>query len=91
MMDTRDCACGHTTVRDDAAQWFVRLQEPVADVAVRRQFQAWLDEFTQLADLPPHDWLMEKIERARQAAPGPSRIVVKGPLGLRVLRKVDNS
>ncbi|EJM59940.1 FecR family protein [Pseudomonas sp. GM48] len=47
MMDTRDCACGQTTVRDDAAQWFVRLQEPVTDVAVRRQFQAWLDEHPQ--------------------------------------------
>lgn len=47
MMDTRDCACGQTTVRDDAAQWFVRLQEPVVDVEVRRRFQAWLDEHSQ--------------------------------------------
>ncbi|VVP65344.1 hypothetical protein PS918_00096 [Pseudomonas fluorescens] len=47
MMDTRDCACGQTTVRDEAAQWFVRLQEPVIDVDVRRQFEAWLDEHPQ--------------------------------------------
>jgi transmembrane sensor len=47
MMDTRDCACGQTAVRDDAAQWFVRLQEPVVDVEVRRQFQVWLDEHPQ--------------------------------------------
>lgn len=47
MMDTRDCACGQTTVRDDAAQWFVRLQEPVVDVEVRRRFQVWLDEHSQ--------------------------------------------
>lgn len=47
MMDTRDCACGQATVRDDAAQWFVRLQEPVVDVEVHRRFQAWLDEHSQ--------------------------------------------
>jgi transmembrane sensor len=47
MMDTRDCACGRTAVRDDAAQWFVRLQEPVADVEVQRRFQAWLDQHPQ--------------------------------------------
>jgi transmembrane sensor len=47
MMDTRDCACGQTTVRDEAAQWFVRLQEPVTDVEMRRQFQHWLDEHPQ--------------------------------------------
>jgi len=47
MMDTRDCACGKTRVRDDAAQWFVRLQEPVTEVEMRRQFQDWLDEHPQ--------------------------------------------
>ncbi len=47
MMDTRDCACGQTAVRDDAAQWFVRLQEPVADVEMRRQFQLWLEQHPQ--------------------------------------------
>jgi transmembrane sensor len=48
MMDTRDCACGQTTVRDDAARWFVRLQEPA--VRCRRaavRFEAWLDEHPQ--------------------------------------------
>lgn len=47
MMDTRDCACGQTTVRDEAAHWFVRLQEPVVDVDARRQFDAWLNEHPQ--------------------------------------------
>ncbi|WP_085726913.1 FecR family protein [Pseudomonas sp. R37(2017)] len=47
MMDTRDCACGQTAVRDEAAQWFVRLQEPVADVDVQRRFQLWLDQHPQ--------------------------------------------
>lgn len=43
-MDTRDCACGQTTVRDDAARWFVRLQEPAVDVEVYRRFETWLNE-----------------------------------------------
>ncbi|HEF4761232.1 TPA: FecR family protein [Pseudomonas putida] len=47
MMDTRDCACGQTTVRDEAARWFVRLQEPAVDVGVYRQFETWLDEHPQ--------------------------------------------
>ncbi|MGE8066369.1 FecR family protein [Pseudomonas sp. NPDC089569] len=47
MMDTRDCACGQTTVRDEAACWFVRLQEPVVDVDARRRFEAWLNEHPQ--------------------------------------------
>ena len=47
MMDTRDCACGQTTVRDEAARWFVRLQEPAVDVEMHRQFQSWLDEHSQ--------------------------------------------
>jgi transmembrane sensor len=47
MMDTRDCACGQTAVRDEAARWFVRLQEPVVDVEERQRFDAWLEEHPQ--------------------------------------------
>ncbi|WCM49816.1 FecR family protein [Pseudomonas sp. WJP1] len=47
MMDTRDCACGQTTVRDEAARWFVRLQEPAVDVDAQRQFESWLKEHPQ--------------------------------------------
>ena len=50
MMDTRDCACGQTTVRDDAARWFVRLQEPAVDVVEYRRFEAWLNEHPQHQD-----------------------------------------
>ncbi|WP_339501294.1 FecR family protein [Pseudomonas silesiensis] len=50
MMDTRDCACGQTTVRDEAAQWFVRLQEPAVDVEERRNFERWLNEHPQHRD-----------------------------------------
>ncbi|VVO88270.1 hypothetical protein PS862_02200 [Pseudomonas fluorescens] len=50
MMDTRDCACGQTTVRDEAARWFVRLQEPAVDVEERRRFERWLNEHPQHRD-----------------------------------------
>ena len=48
MMDTRDCACGQTAVLDEAAQWFVRLQEPAIDVEEHRRFERWLNQH------PPH-------------------------------------
>lgn len=50
MMDTRDCACGQTTVRDEAARWFVRLQEPAVDVEEHRRFELWLNEHSQHRD-----------------------------------------
>ena len=50
MMDTRDCACGQTAVRDEAARWFVRLQEPVVDVEERQRFEVWLGEHPQHRD-----------------------------------------
>ncbi len=50
MMDTRDCACGQTTVRDDAARWFVRLQEPVVSADEQQRFDAWLNEHPQHRD-----------------------------------------
>ncbi|AMQ83885.1 MULTISPECIES: FecR family protein [Pseudomonas] len=50
MTDTRDCACGQTTVRDDAAGWFVRLQEPTVSVDEQQRFDAWLNEHPQHRD-----------------------------------------
>ena len=50
MMDTRDCACGQTTVRDDAARWFVRLQEPTVDAEQYQNFETWLNEHPQHRD-----------------------------------------
>ncbi|MBV4551070.1 FecR family protein [Pseudomonas sp. SWRI102] len=44
MMDSRECACGQSRVRDEAAQWFVRLQSPVMGVDERERFEAWLGE-----------------------------------------------
>ncbi len=50
MMETRDCACGQTTVRDDAARWFVRLQEPAIDADEQQRFDAWLNRHPQHRD-----------------------------------------
>ncbi|MCF4998613.1 DUF4880 domain-containing protein [Pseudomonas syringae] len=50
MTDIRDCACGRTTVRDEAARWFVRLQEPAVSVDEQQRFDAWLAEHPQHRD-----------------------------------------
>lgn len=42
MTQIGECACGQATVRDEAAQWFVRLQEPAIAVEERQRFDAWL-------------------------------------------------
>jgi transmembrane sensor len=47
MMETRDCACGQAAVRDEAAAWFVRLQEPNVSVEQRQRFDAWLNAHSQ--------------------------------------------
>ena len=44
MMDNHECPCGQDKVRDEAAQWFVRLQAPVMGVDERQRYEAWLDE-----------------------------------------------
>ena len=62
MMDTRDCACGPTAVRDEAARWFVVLQEPVVDVLERQQFAAWL------AEHPQHHYEFQVLEGMWSAA-----------------------
>jgi hypothetical protein len=53
-----------------------------------KDFRTWIDEFVQLADLPSHDWLIERVQDALAKTRGPARIVVRGPLELRVMRKV---
>ncbi|WP_017905518.1 FecR family protein [Pseudomonas asplenii] len=44
MMDTRDCNCDPTTVRDEAAAWFVRVQEAPLSAAQQAEFDAWRNE-----------------------------------------------
>lgn len=50
MMEPRDCACGQTMVRDEAARWFVRLQEPTISADEQQRFDAWLSEHPQHRD-----------------------------------------
>jgi hypothetical protein len=51
------------------------------------EFRAWIDEFVRLGDLPPHDWLIEKVENACKVCRDKTKIVARGPLTMRVLRK----
>ena len=50
MTEPRDCACGQTRVRDDAAAWFVRLQEPAVSADEQQRFDVWLNEHPQHRD-----------------------------------------
>jgi hypothetical protein len=52
-----------------------------------RELAAWWDEFVRKGKLPPHDRLVQSIERAFLAAPAGTRVVVKGPVDLKVLYK----
>ena len=50
--------------------------------------RAWLDEFkSRNDDLPPHDWLIERVVGALGERRRKGSVVVSGPLDLRVLRK----
>jgi transmembrane sensor len=62
MTDTRDCACGQAAVRDEAARWFVRLQEPMVSVLERQRFAAWL------AEHPQHHYEFQVLEGIWSAA-----------------------
>jgi len=53
------------------------------------EFREWIIEFVTLDKLPSHDWLVERVERALNVKRGKPRIVVSGPLVLRVLRKQE--
>jgi hypothetical protein len=53
------------------------------------EFQEWLADFVKLGNLPSHDWLVRRVERALDVAGGRARVVVSGPLVLRLLRKQE--
>lgn len=53
-------------------------------------FRTFIDEFSALgAELPPHEWLFQRVRRALDKTGGKKKIVVKGPLVMNVLRKVE--
>jgi transmembrane sensor len=66
MMDTRDCACGQATVRDEAALWFVRLQDGTVSAEDHQRFEAWRDEHSQHR----HEFqLLQNLWRAADLVP----------------------
>ncbi|HZQ09806.1 MAG TPA: hypothetical protein VFD70_24730 [Anaerolineae bacterium] len=50
-------------------------------------FRAWITEFVQQGGFPPHDWLVQRVERAHAKRDPRTKIVVRGPLRLRVMSK----
>ncbi len=51
-------------------------------------FRDWLADFKSLNDpLPPHDFLVERLARALAQRPGRAKVVVDGPLEMRLLMK----
>ena len=62
MTDTRDCACGQAAVRDEAARWFVRLQEPAIALDEYRRFEQWLNQH------PPHRDEFQMLQQLWSAA-----------------------
>ncbi len=51
-------------------------------------FGTWLQDFSTFGAFPPHDWMVHKVEEALAQASRPTKIVVQGPLEMRVLRKL---
>ena len=61
-----------------------RVMDSLAD------FRAFVDEFLTLErDFPPHDWLIQRVQRALETRGSAKKIVVRGPLMMNVLRKRD--
>ncbi len=51
-------------------------------------FGAWSDDIVASNGLASHDWLLQRVERAIGVGKGRAKIVVRGPLDLRVLEKL---
>ena len=50
MMETGDCACGRSRVRDEAALWFSRLTDAALNLEDQQRLDAWLAEHRQHRD-----------------------------------------
>ncbi len=53
------------------------------------EFQDWLTDFVNKGKFGPHDWLVRRLERDLAFTRTKAKIVVCGPLVLRVLKKQD--
>lgn len=53
-------------------------------------FRTFIEEFLTLGtDLPPHGWLVQRVQRALETTGGKKKIVVRGPLIMNVLRRLN--
>ena len=52
-----------------------------------QDFWAWLDDFS-TDKIPTHDWLYQKVEHELAKEPVGTKITVRGPLKIGVLRKL---
>src|SRR5262245_8121050 len=55
------------------------------------EFQEWLADLVKLGKQPSHAWLARRVKRALDVTGGKARVVVSGPLVLRVLRKQEGT
>ncbi len=51
------------------------------------EFRDWLADFVNKGEFVSHDWLVQRLERTLAETTNKTKIVVGGPLVLRVLRK----
>ena len=52
-------------------------------------FRVWLDEFVQQGNLPSHEWLVQRLESKKKKQSGATKITVRGPLTMGVMRKLE--
>src|SRR5262245_22502850 len=50
-------------------------------------YTKWLGDFYAISGSPSHEWLERKLERALDAAPNGSRIIITAPVTIRLLEK----
>ena len=74
------------------AGWFregaVRSFSCTRTMDTLEDYCTWLGEFYAVTDSPPHEWLVERIERALEKAPEASRIIITAPVTVRLLKKI---
>lgn len=61
-----------------------RVMDTIAD------FRVWLEDFVQLGKLPSHEWLIKRLINAQKKQGMETKIAVRGPLMMGVLRKLGD-
>ncbi|HZM21560.1 MAG TPA: hypothetical protein VFC02_07445 [Anaerolineales bacterium] len=52
-------------------------------------FRVWLDEFVQQGNMPSHEWLVQRLESKKKKQSEATKITVRGPLMMGVMRKLE--